>query len=94
MRSRKPRPLSCGRGFLAVCVVCTARARGRAYILKECAALLVCAGQRGRRERGKWKGHHFAEVGKMIWPWMVGAGAGAAAGLGFDFVEVAALQWV
>lgn len=64
----------------------TARARLRAwarvYILKECAALLVWAGPRGRRERGKGKGSHFAEVGKMFWPGLSGAGAEAAAGYG------------
>ena len=72
----------------------TARARGRAYILKECAALLVWAGPRGLRERRKGKGLHFAEVGKMIWPGRGWRGRGGGGGLWFDFVEVAALQWV
>ena len=69
-------------------------ASARVYILKECAALLVWAGPRGRREMGKVKGYHFAEVGKMIWPGRAVAGAEEAAGLWLDLVEVSALQWV
>ena len=78
------------RKFSSVYCAC---AWARVYILKECAALLVWAGPRGRLERGKGKGHHFAEVGKMFCPGLAVSGAEEEAGLGLDFVEVASLQW-